>query len=345
MLRVMARSSAPARITIAFGAEGALVDAAVSDTVKAIRAEEPDAQKVTVVASSEDGGAAIRDAGAPTLFGDSTILLITGADGASDEVGEALRELITLESENVWLIVTHPGVVKGKNLMDTLRKAGAVQIECAALKKGQATLDYLARIAASQKRSIDPDALTALYDAIGQDLRLLSAAVSQLMSDVETNPITAEDVRSYFGGVAEVSGFAISDAVWERRSVDAFRSLRWAMQSSDNVAVATVLALASGLRGIVRVAGVGAGASENEAAREAGVPPWKVKTLRRQWSGWSGDQRRLAAAAVALADADGSLKGGVLEGSSLDPEQKRLALERLIIHTSGRGAEHRAGAR
>lgn len=338
MLRSMARSSAPSRITIAFGAEGALVDAALSQTIAAIRDLEPDAQRVTIAANNPDGGALIRVAGAPTLFGDSTILVVTGADSACEEVDEALRELIAMESDTVWLIVIHPGVVKGKNLMDALRQAGAVQIECAVLKRGKATLDYLAREVTSHKRHMAPDALMVLYDAIGQDLRLLTAAISQLTSDVENDPITADDVRSYFGGVAEVSGFAISDAVWERRSVDAFRSLRWAMQSSDNVAVPTVSALAAGLRSIVRVAGVGAGASEQDVAREVGVPPWKVKDLRRQWAGWSGDQRRLAASAVALADADGAVKGGVLEGSSLDPEQKRMALERLIIQASGRGA-------
>jgi len=338
MLTIMARTTAPSRITIAFGAEGALVDAALRQTIAAIRNLEPDAQRVTIAANNPDGGALIREAGAPTLFGDSTILVVTGADSASEEVDEALRELIAMQSDTGWIIVTHPGVVKGKNLMDALRKAGAVQIECAAIKRGKETLDYLARAVASHKRHMAPDALTILYDAIGQDLQLLTGAISQLTSDIETDPITADDVRAYFGGVADVSGFAISDAVWERRSVDAFRSLRWAMQSSDNVAIATVSALATGLRSIVRVAGVGAGASENDIAREAGVPPWKVKALRRQWAGWSGDQRQLAASAVALADADGALKGGVLDGSSLDPEQKRLALERLIIQASGRGA-------
>ena len=329
----MASSSAPARLTIAFGAEPVLVDRAVAATVASIRAIDPGAQRVTVAASNPDGGANIRDAGAPTLFGDGTILIVTGADSASDDVDEALRQFVLDAPDSAWLIVTHPGVVKGKNLMDALRKAGAVQIECAAVKRGAATLEYLTRAVASHKRSMTQDALAALYDAIGQDLRLLTAAISQLVSDVEADPISVDDVRSYFGGVADVSGFIISDAVWERRSVDALRSLRWATQSSDNVAVATVSALAGGLRSIVRVAGVGAGASENDVAREAGVPPWKVKVLRRQWSGWSGDQRRLAAAAVALADADGALKGGVLEGSSLDAEQKRMALERLIMQT------------
>jgi hypothetical protein len=38
---------------------------------------------------------------------------------------------------------------------------------------------------------------------------------------------------------------------------------------------------------------------------------------------------------VALADADGAMKGGVLEGSSLDPAQKLLALEILVAATAG----------
>jgi hypothetical protein len=33
------------------------------------------------------------------------------------------------------------------------------------------------------------------------------------------------------------------------------------------------------------------------------------------------------------------MKGGVLEGSSLDPEQKQLALEILVASTAGSAAE------
>jgi DNA polymerase-3 subunit delta len=76
------------------------------------------------------------------------------------------------------------------------------------------------------------------------------------------------------------------------------------------------------------------GASDADIAKEVGVPPWKVGQLRRQWSRWSGDQRRIAASVVALADADGAMKGGVREGSSLDADQKLLALEILVAGSS-----------
>jgi hypothetical protein len=42
---------------------------------------------------------------------------------------------------------------------------------------------------------------------------------------------------------------------------------------------------------------------------------------------------------VALADADGAAKGGIEQGSSLDPEQKLLQLERLVMLTSARKSQ------
>lgn len=323
-----------ARITLAFGGESVLVDRAVFRAVHDVRKSEPQAQRITIGADRADAGAVIADAAAPTLFGDASILVVTGIDAATDDVDAALRAFADEPPEHVWLVVTHPGGVKGKNLLEYLRKAGAEQVDCAPLKRGRDTMDFVAKEFRSHKRSATPEAMQVLYDAVGQDLMMLAAAVSQLSSDVETNPIGADDVRAYFDGVADVSGFAIADAVWDRRSVDALRSLRYATKASDKIAVPTVVALANGLRSIVRVAAVGAGASEAVVAKEAGVPPFKVKALRRQWTSWSGDQRRLAAAAVALADADGALKGGVLEGSALDAEQKRLALERLVVMTA-----------
>jgi DNA polymerase III delta subunit len=322
---------AVSRITVAVGSELLLVDRAVAEVLAGVRGIDPAVQRVSVPASSDDSGPAIAEASAPTLFGDGTVIVVTGIDAACDSVDEALRAFAADPPEGAWLVCTHPGGVKGKNLLDALRKAGAQQVDCAPLKRGASTLEFLAKEVAAHRRKMTSDALAAMYEAVGQDLRLLVAAISQLVSDIEHDPITEEDVRAHFAGVADVTGFAIADAVWDRRATDALRSLRQALAESDGISVPTVIAIATGLRSIVRVAAVGPGASEADVAREAGVPPWKVKVLRRQWSRWSGDQRRLAAAVVALADADASMKGGVGEGSSLDPVQKLLELERLVM--------------
>ena len=337
---VTARQAA-SRITLAIGGEQILVDRAVDRAVRAIQAEHsPDAPVVRVVVSAGDATAAtaIREAMAPTLFGDVTVLVVTSVDQATPDADAALREFASTASTDGFLIATHPGGVKGKNLLDTLRAAGAVQVDCPVLKRGRATMDFLEGELREHRRRMEPGALTTLVDAVGQDLGLLTAAVEQLVADIDEDPITQQHVEARFTGVAEVSAFAIADGVWDRRAAEALRSLRWSMAGSDAVGVPTVVALATGLRSIVRVAALGPRASEQEVARDAGVPPWKVKVLRRQWSTWSGDQRRLAMAAVALAEADAAVKGGVAARGSLDPQQKLMALERLVLQTAARPA-------
>ena len=327
-----------ARITLALGGETALTERAVLAATAAARAADPSIQRITIAANDDGAAGAVREAAAPNLFGDGVVIVLTGLDAADEQLGAAVRELIADQPDNVTLVLTHPGGMKGKALLDAVRGAGAQVVDCQVVKRGKATLEFLSREFAAHKRKVTTDALTVLYDAIGQDLGLLAAAVSQLSSDLETDPIDADAVREYFGGVADVSGFAIADAVWERRSADALRMLRQAMLTSEGgrVGPATVASLASGLRTLVRVGGMPPGASEADVAREAAVPPWKVRVLQRQWSRWSGDQRRLAAAVVALADADGAMKGGVRERTGLDPEQKLLALEILVATTTAR---------
>jgi len=324
------------RITLAIGGEPLLVDRAVMAVSAAVRKADPSAQRTVIAASDESAAHELREAAAPNLFGDGGIVVVTGIDAADEHLVAALREVVADLPDGVHLVLTHPGGVKGKALVDHLKGAGAQVVDCQVVKRGRATVEFLTREFASYRRRATPEAVAALYESVGQELGLLAAAVSQLVADVDADPIGIDDVGEYFAGVADVSGFTVSDAVWERRYADALRTLRQAIVSTDasRVGPSTVASLANGLRSIVRVGGMPPGASEADVAREAGVPPWKVTSLRRQWSRWSGDQRRLAASVVALADADGAMKGGVLEGSSLDPEQKLLALEILVATTS-----------
>ena len=324
-------------LTLAIGSETLLVDRAILRVSAAARAADPSVQRTVISAADEEAPHDLLEATAPNLFGDGGVVVVTGVDGAEDAMAKSLKQVISDLPDNVYLVITHPGGVKGKALLDAIRAADAEVIDCQPLKKGKATVEFIAKEFASHRRKATPAAQTALYEAIGQDLGLLAGAVSQLVSDVDANPIDLDDVKDYFAGVADVSGFVISDLVWERRYAEAMRSLRQAMLVTEpgRVGPMATSSLASGLRSLVRVGGMPPGTPQGVVAKEAGCPPWKVEALRRQWSRWSGDQRRLAAAVVALADVDGAVKGGVLEGSSLDPEQKLLALERLVAATAG----------
>jgi DNA polymerase-3 subunit delta len=328
------------RITLALGSDAALVQRAVLAVSAAARKEDPEIQRSTIAAGDEAAAHRLREAAAPNLFGEGAVLVVDGVDGADDAMGAAIREVLADRPEGVYLVFTHPGGMKGKGLLDAIKAAGADVVDCAPLKGPKKAGEFVAKEFASRRRKVTPAAITALQESVGSDAGLLGAAVSQLCADVEANPIDDVHVAEYFAGVAGVSGFTIADAIWERDSATALRTLRQAMLGSDanRMGAVTVAAIANGLRSLVRFGGTAPGASDIDIAKEAGVPPFKVKALRKQWARWSGDQRRLAAAVVALADADADMKGGVREGTALDSEQKLLALELLVAATSG----HRA---
>jgi DNA polymerase-3 subunit delta len=64
---------------------------------------------------------------------------------------------------------------------------------------------------------------------------------------------------------------------------------------------------------------------DNDLAREAGVPPWKVRVLREQARGWNDLGLARAITAVARADAD-------VKGAAGDPS---YSLERMVRTVTG----------
>ncbi len=321
------------RITLAVGAEFVLVQRAVLSVSAAARAADPTVQRSVIEAGDETAGIEFREATAPNLFGDGGVVVVNGIDSADDQLAATIREVIADLPDNVYIVFTHPGGVKGKALLDAIKSAGADFVDCRTVKGASAATAFITREFAEHRRKATSQAIAALYASVGHDLGLLAAGVSQLVADIDANPIDLDDVQTYFAGVADVAGFTISDAVWDRDYVGSLTSLRHAMLSGD-AGPGTTAALASGLRALVRAGGAPPGASAATIAKEAGVPDWKVRILQRQWPKWSGDPRRLASAVITLADTDAAMKGGVLEGSSLDPEQKLLALEMLVARTA-----------
>ena len=324
------------RLTICVGTETVLIDRTLSTTFAAAKKAVPEITKVEVNSADESAGAAITQACAPTLFGEDVFVVIENVDQLDDQSADLLKSVIAELPDNVWLVLTHPGGMKRKPLIDAVVKAGGEKVECKELRRGRDTTDFLIKEVTRRKRKMTPAALNLLVESIGQDLPALVNAIGQLCSDVESDPIDEVHIRAYIEGTAPISGFAISDAVWERKAQEAITLLRQSSMESDpsRLGVTTLTALTSGLRSLILVGASSPGASDNDVAREAGVPPWKVKALRHQWSRWSGDQRRLASMIVALADSDPAMKGGVTVGSALDPEQKLFELEKLITRAS-----------
>ena len=112
----------------------------------------------------------------------------------------------------------------------------------------------------------------------------------------------------------------VADHAFEGRREKALEELRWALDGG----VAPVLvtsAFANGARGLARFATAPRGMRDADLAREVGVPPWKLRTLREQARAWTPDGLSAALRAVAQADAD--IKGAAHDAS--------YTLERLVL--------------
>lgn len=298
------------------GAEALLADRAISKII----ASNPGAQVITLSADEIESGV-ITDNLAPSLFSDARVVVIKEiqdlTSDCSDEVGDYLEN----QDENLTLILWHKGGVKGKALVDKIKKAKAEVIVFEVIKKDSEKSDFIRSEFKRLERKVSTEAVAALIDSLGSDLQELSAACSQLASDVTFSKIIDEDdVRAYQQGRVESTGFDVADAALDGKTAIALINLRNALATGTDP-VLIVSALASSLRTLAKVSGQSSSSKSFELASILALPPWQIDKARRQLSGWN--EIGLTKAVIAIANADADIKG-----AASDPI---YALERAIM--------------
>ena len=307
-------SEPPEPLHLVTGTEDLLADRAVSKVVAAARAGDPAVQVIDVMADGyERGDLTVHTS--PSLFGEAKVVVVRGLEEASDELIADARALVDSPEPEVVLVLRHRTGTRGKGLLDAAKAAGAVAWVCSQVKTDAEKTDFVVREFGSGRRQVTPGAVRALVEAVGQDLRELASACSQLMADTlppdgRTQGAAAVDaavVEQYYGGRVEATGFKVADAAIAGHSDEALALLRHALGSGvDPVPLVAVLAM--GLRALARVSALG-NARAGDVARELSMAPWQVDKARRQLGGWSSVG--LAAAIEAVAAADLAVKGGL----------------------------------
>ncbi|MDN5725796.1 MAG: DNA polymerase III subunit delta [Propionibacteriales bacterium] len=307
------------RLLLVTGPEQLLTERAVEEATAAGRREVPDLEISTVDAADLDPGRLAEISGG-SLFADRRMTVVTNLAQLPTELFDQVLALAAAADPDMAYVLVHGGGQKGKGLLDKLKKVGTVDvIDCPALKAWEMPQFVTAELRRVGARA-DSDAGPALVDAVGVDLRAVASAVRQLADDADGETITADLVRTYFGGRNEVSGFAVADAVLSGRTGQAMEQLRWAL-STGAAPVLITSALASGLRGLGKLITAPGGQRDADLARDAGVPPWKLKSMRSQVRGW--DQRGIANAVRIVARADAAVKGAA--------DDAAFSLERAVL--------------
>lgn len=317
-LRVPRQPSA-APVTLAVGPEGLLAERAVAAVVRAARNLDADAD-VSEVAGRELSPAGLAEHVSPSLFATRRVLVVRDVQDVPDATGQALLAHAGEPSEDVHLVLVHPGGNKGKRLLDALRKAGVHVVACERLTRADDQVEFVTTEIAAHGGRIDQQAARMLVEAVGGDLRMLASAAAQLASDADGRAVTTEVVATYFEGHADVKGWVVADRAVEGRTAAALEQLRWALETGTDPVLVTG-ALATALRTLARLSGAARGVRDADLARDLAVPPWKLRILRGQLRGWTPDGLGQAIKAVATADLR-------VKGAGNDPT---LALTTAIV--------------
>ena len=303
-------------ITLIQGGESVLADRAIASLL----VKNPQAT-VTQLECSEIELGAITDALAPSLFGEDRILVLREIQELAQDLQDEVTEFLSNPDPSVELVLWHKGGVKGKALIDKIKKLKPEVIAVDAIKKDGEKAQFVNDEFARAGRKATVDAVQALVDALGSDLRELSGAASQLASDVASGKtIDVADVEKFQQGRVETTGFDVADATLDGKTDLALITLRQALTTGVDPVLITS-ALASSIRTLAKVSGSNKGVKSFELASSLGLPPWQIDKARRQLQGWT--PATLSYAVVTLAEADAQIKG-----AAADPG---YALERAIL--------------
>jgi DNA polymerase III subunit delta len=309
-------------LVLVVGPEELLVERAIASVVTAARQAHPATEIVEVEGAGYDAGALAVHV-SPSLFAEPRAVILHGLEDAGEALVNDLLSYLAEPVEDVTLVLCHRGGARGKKVLDAARDAGAQELECPAIKSDRDKTDFVTREFRSARRQVSNDAVRALVEAVGSDLRELASACSQLVADTEGR-IEVDSVLLYHSGKVEATGFRVADAAVSGRTGEALGLLRHALATGlDPVPIVAVLA--SSLRTLAKVAAAGRTGRSADVGKELGMAPWQVDKARRQLSGWEPDG--LARSIIAVAEADAAVKGG-----GRDPE---YAVERAVVTVAG----------
>jgi DNA polymerase III subunit delta len=316
---VKAPAVTPPALQLVLGDEELLVERAVRTAVEAAKLADPTAE-LTRVRVADLTPPELAELVSPSLFAERRVIVLEGAHDAGKDIAAAITSYLTEPVDGVQLVVLHNGGGRkpGKDLVAALRSAGAHVVECPKITKPGDREAFVRNEIRRAGGKSDADAVSALIDSVGSDLRELASAATQLVADTG-GQVTAEEVRRYHRGRADVTGFAVAEKAITGDVAGALEMLRWAMQLGvPHVLVAD--ALADGVRTVARVAGAGR-ADPYRLSSELGMPTWKVRKALSQSRGWH--PAGLVAAMQVVADVNADVKGVAVDGD--------YALQRAVL--------------
>jgi len=292
------------QLHLVLGDEELLVERSVGDVLRSAR-EAAGTVDVPVdrLRAGEVSTSELAELLSPSLFADERVVVLESAAEAGKDAVALIAAAAADLPPGTMLVVVHSGGGRAKALADQLKKLGAEVHPCAKITKPTERAEFVRREFRELRVKVSDDAVTAVLDAVGSDLRELAAACSQLVADTggHDDPVA---VRRYHSGKAEVKGYEIAEKAVTGDVAGAAEALRWAMMSGEPQVVLAD-ALAEAVHAIARIGPLSG--DPYKLAGELGMPPWRVQKAQKQSRRWSRDS--VAEAMRLVAALNGDVKG------------------------------------
>ena len=298
------------------GSEGALSDRAINKLTAQLKENNCE---ITNLFAGETIVGDIADALAPSLFSERRALILRDLQDLPEDNREEIVRYLASPDETMTVVFVHKGGVKGKAVLDAIKKVKPEIIACEPLKKEAEKEGFVKELFLDIGRKASPGAVTALVGALGSDMRELQAAVSQIAADAPAGVIDEVMIDKFHQGRIETTGFDVADATLDGNLSGALIALRSAVETGTDPVMITS-AIASALRSLAKVSGANRGVKSFELAGQLGMAPWQIDKARRQLHRWSPGAIADAVGFIATADAE-------VKGAASDPI---YALEKAI---------------
>jgi DNA polymerase-3 subunit delta len=219
---------------------------------------------------------------------------------------DAIADYVASPSPSTCMVLVGTKV-DGRRKLATVAKKANVIVECNPLRPHQLT-SFVRDEAKRRGNPIASDVAEAVVDLVGGELAGLIDAVERLsLYAGEKQPITEEAVHEVVARVRVGSVWGLSDAVAARDRATALRLLNENYDPRDR-GLPLLGLLASAIRKTLKLrALLDTGVAPQEAARMAGIPPFKANEAASQARKFPRGE--LERAVAIFAEADLALKG------------------------------------
>jgi DNA polymerase-3 subunit delta len=304
------------------GSERFFIERAVAGLRRAVVGEQPDAFNEEVhFGKSAQIDRVLESARTLPMLAKSRFVLVRGIDALRDQDLERLAAYLVEPASSCCLVLTAEKI-DGRTRLAKIAKKKGFWIDASPLKPS-ALRGFAVSEASSRGHKISADAASWLVDAIGNDLSAIDDALERLSLYVgKAKPIDLESVEACVSRVRVDSIWALVDAVSMRDS-KGFLKAAASLLSHGEPPLRILAMIARQLRMVARMRhALGSGMSPEQAASEAGAPPFKARELAVAARRFRNAD--LAAAFRVLAETDIALKSSrrppetVLQGALVE---------------------------